>query len=208
MYVFRDLVGAEAVVATARGPDAGAMLRALGAFATGRDGYLAAAGHALRAVGCDAPVLGAEIAARVPDPSLRSLGVEIVRVRGATPPGRRSAVGVLLVRAGLLMRMLDEARTHLEPRRSGGVPTLRHQLVKASFADAHGAAERVVAEAPHRLDAPRPVCDARAHASLGRATTEAAKLMGGHGFLQGSLHSLELLSLALAAIHAPGKDAA
>ena len=45
-----------------------------------------------------------------------------------------------------------------------------------------------------------------AHQALTEATSDAAKLMGGHGFLLGNLNSIETLSLLIGGLFAPAAE--
>jgi hypothetical protein len=184
--------------------DAG--LVAFGFFVTGYVGYALIGGHAMRVPGGTAPLVGrdgpviADCAYAVPDPVLREIGVEWLRNGPVFPTGRRAEVGVLILRAGLLARILDRAFRHLEPRESGGQRTLQHQLVKACFVESFGAAEQVRQEAPHLLDPTLALDLPEMHRGLSSVTMKASKLMGGHGYLLGETNSIEFLSLCMSSI--------
>ena len=202
----------------ARTGTTGQGLVALGTFVTGRPCVVAQGGIALRCSGdSGTPVTdcaGTQLAVTGTLPGdvvLNALGVELVRTRIAELPraclARRLAVGTLVWRAGLMVRMLDLAHAHLSGRESNGQKTLQHQLVKATFTECHALAERTRHEAPHGLD-PALNWDLDAlDQGLGHATAQAAKLMGAHGFLRGSLNSLECLSLTLSALMTPRQQA-
>ena len=186
-------------------------LVALGTFVTGRASFVAQDSIALRRAGDDAtPLVDGEgnsltMTGKLPaDVVLEALGVEVIETRGGPTArlNRRLQIGGLVWRAGLLVRMLDTAFAHLYGRESNGQKTLQHQLVKSTFTECYALAERVRLEAPHGLLGPLYLDVEGLHAELGRATTKAAKLMGGHGFLRGGLNSLECLSLCTAAMFA------
>ena len=184
--------------------DAGLM--ALGFFATGHPGYVLIAGHAMRVPGSDAPLVGpdgpviAEFVQAVSDPVLRGIGVEWLYNGPVFPVDRRVEVGLLILRAGLLARILDRAYRHLEPRESGGQRILQLQLVRACFIESFGAADRLRMEAPQLLDPTLDLDLSAMHLDLSGVTMNASKLMGGHGYLLGETNSLEFLSLCLSSI--------
>jgi len=184
-------------------------LVALGDFVTGHACYLAHGGIALRALGdTDTEIRDAagnlvEVGRGVfQDHGLAALGVEAISLQGSAsvPLNQRALVGGLVWRAGLLLKMLDTSFAHLSGRVSGGQKTLQHQLVKATFTECFSIAEQVRLEAPLWLDSASSAEAAEMHEALTSATTRAAKLMGGHGYLRGSLNGLECLSLCLSAI--------
>src|SRR5262249_23955525 len=90
-----------------------------------------------------------------PDLVVSHLGLRIGRVSAPEPDGFRASLAVLAIRLGMLSRMLDMAYGHLKERLSFGRKTLSHQLVKATFAEVHGAVIRLRGE-----------LDLRAHRSL------------------------------------------
>ena len=186
-----------------------AALSGLGHFVSGQAGYAVYGGQAIRSIGSALPLVdrtgpvAAGGAATVPDPVLTAMGLEWVRLgSGGTAAGRtadrRMATGALVLRAGLLARILDRSYRHLEPRESGGQRVLQHQLVRACFVECFGAAEQMRLEAVYLLDESRAVDPAVLHKGLTSATMKAAKLMGGHGYLLGETNSVEFLSLCLA----------
>ncbi|WGW04526.1 acyl-CoA dehydrogenase family protein [Tropicibacter oceani] len=197
------------VITQARTRDAASGALALGQFVTGRPCHVALGGVYLRR--CDdneTPVLDSAgnplpVAGVVfPDPSLAVLGIEAVRLPGGPSMAldRRARVGAVLWRIGVLLKMLDTAFAHLSTRESGGQKTLQHQLVKATFTECFSLAEQLRLEAPHWLGAAEVPDLSDPHARLTAATCKAAKLMGGHGYLRGSLNSLECLSLCVSSL--------
>lgn len=183
-----------------------AALVALGFFVTGHAGYALIGGHAMRVPGSRTPLVGpdgpisAETGDVVPDPVLKAIGVEWLRGVPVYPVNQRARTGILILRAGLLARILDRSYAHLEPRESGGQRTLQHQLVRACFVESYGAAEQVRSEAAYLLDESLMLDLSEMHRSLTTATMKAAKLMGGHGYLLGETNSMEFLSLCLSSI--------
>jgi len=189
----------------ARTRDCAAGLRALGTFINGRPSYFANGEIALIGTGdTSVPVLnglGNVVSFEAPkdqDKALTALGLTLVRIPAAQATSdRRAQVSALIWRAGLLAKLLDTAFAHLSSRESGGQKTLQHQLVKASFTECFTASERVRTELPFFLDETNALDFDAEHKELSRLTTAAAKLMGGHGFLLGSLNSLETLSFVV-----------
>jgi hypothetical protein len=195
---------------TARRGTLDAALSGLGSFVSGQPGYAVFCGQAIRTIGSalplvrhDGPIAAAD-AATVPDPVLTAMGLEWVRLGRSDAVGRRTdrraATGALVLRSGLLARILDRSYRHLEPRESGGQRVLHHQLVRACFVECFGAAEQMRLEAGYLLDEACSVDPAVLHKGLTSATMKAAKLMGGHGYLLGETNSIEFLSLCLAGI--------
>jgi hypothetical protein len=190
-----------------RNADFSSMLVELGAFTTGYPGYLVHRGQSLREVGSKVPMIDTMgnalvgSARIVPDPVLSALGLEWSLVQNQRELTRRGIVGALIVRAGLLVRILDRSFRHLQDRESGGQKTLQHQLVKASFVEGFDQAERIRLEAVSLLDETVAIEFDRLHRALSGATMKAAKLMGGHGFLLGEANTLEFLSLCLTALY-------
>lgn len=190
-----------------RSADFSSMLVELGAFTTGYPGYLVHRGQSLREAGSKVPMIDTMGNALVgdtrivPDPVLGALGLEWSHLQNYRGLTRRGIVGVLVVRAGLLVRILDRSFRHLQDRESGGQKTLQHQLVKASFVEAFDRAERIRLEAVSLLDETIEIDFDGEHQALSRATVKAAKLMGGHGFLLGEVNTLEFLSLCLTALY-------
>lgn len=194
--------------------DAASALVALGTFVTGRPCFVAQGGVALRGLGdtetpvcCSAgnPVQIETVLSS--DPALAALGVEAVAVSGHdSPADLRALVGGLVWRAGLMLRMLDAAFSHLSHRESGGQKTLQHQLVKATFTECFALSEQIRLEAPHWLDGKgRSEIEINGD-RLSVATTKASKLMGGHGYLHGSLNALECLSFCVSSLMAKTTD--
>jgi hypothetical protein len=205
-----------------RGLPPAASLQVLGRFALGRNCHIAAGGIVLRAAGdretpvfdrFGQPVTVSRILPR--DRAIAALGIDMLEVAqgdvgAATPAGDRVAlltdVGALVFRGALLTRMLGLAFAHLETRESGGQRTLQLPLVKATFTACASLADRNLREAARHLEGMPGLDLAAAHQVLTEATSDAAKLMGGHGFLLGSLHSIETLSLLIGGLFAPAAE--
>lgn len=192
---------------TVRSNDLVTGLMSLGEFATGRSGFLVNCGHCLRGKGrtddC-VDMFGASVKGIVEvtrDRALDSLGLEWAHGAGQQPLGRRAAVSVIVLRAGILAKMLDRAYNHLAGRESDGRKTLQHQLVKAAFVESHGMIERIRHEARSLLNDEAVIDLARVHGDVSRLTGQASKLMGGHGYLLGELNSLEIASLCVTTIY-------
>ena len=115
-------------------------------------------------------------------------------------------VASFAARLGLLSQILAMSWTHLSTRKSFGVKTTRHQLVKADFADLSSQTEGLLLQWQMRLAA-QDFADPEAdHWQITMLTNRAEKLMGGHGYLSGSAHSLSYLSMMIYSLY--GKNAA
>ena len=190
-------------------------LRLLGTLCTGRPAYLALGGFAIHASGAEIadpgqPEAPVTVLAALDDQTLHVWGLHFSQV---TPPADPHAglpqlrPAVIALRLGLLLHCLDMAFLHLEGRESFGQKLLHHQLMKALFANINAEAQRMLDE----LRLPRAWADAAALQAMQQAISHqfrhAAKLMGGHGFLEGRCHALEFLSTLLAAMVAPQAEA-
>lgn len=206
-----------------RGLAPAASLQVLGRFALGRNCYIAAGGIVLRAAGdretpvfdrLGRPVTVSRILPR--DRAIAALGIEMLEVvqTEATPHDIAAVdrvrlltgVGALVFRGALLTRMLGLAYAHLETRESGGQRTLQLPLVKATFTECASLADRTLREASRHLEGMPGLDLLAAHQALTEATSDAAKLMGGHGFLLGNLNSIETLSLLIGGLFAPAAE--
>ncbi|MFJ4389520.1 hypothetical protein [Pseudomonas soli] len=104
-------------------------------------------------------------------------------------------------RLGLLMRMLDMSWAHLSSRRSFGVKTTRHQLIKAEFADLSSQCSLLVSQWEIR-SAEQDFQDVEEdHWQITLLSNRAEKLMGGHGYLLGAAHTLAYLSMMFYSLH-------
>jgi hypothetical protein len=104
-------------------------------------------------------------------------------------------------RLGLLMRMLGMSWTHLSSRRSFGVKTTRHQLIKAEFADLSSQCSLLVSQWEIRSAAQDFQDVEEDHWQITLLTNRAEKLMGGHGYLLGATHTLAYLSMMFYSLH-------
>lgn len=188
-------------------PDAA--LRALGGLVAGRPAYLAIGGYAVHAADAEIfdparPEASPVVSHVIDGQTLAVWGLQLSQL---SPVGPQTAsvqgafvnAAVIALRLGLLMRCLDTAFLHLENRESFGQKLLHHQLMKARFATVNAEVQRCLDE----LTLPRATDDLPALQAMQRAVTaqfrQAAKLMGGHGFLEGRCHALEFLATVLAA---------
>lgn len=188
-------------------------LRALGGLVAGRPAYLVIGGYAVHAPDGElfdpalpeAPIAVVQVIDRqtlaiwgLQVSQLAPLGSQLAAEQGQALNASLNAA-VLALRLGLLMRCLDAAFLHLENRESFGQKLLHHQLMKARFATVNAEVQRCLDE----LTLPRAGQDLPALQAMQRAVTaqfrQAAKLMGGHGFLEGRCHALEFLATLLAA---------
>lgn len=138
------------------------------------------------------------------DPVLCALGLDLVRIdETVCCDPNVTAIPALMLRIGLLGRILDLAHTHLKGRVSFGKKTLSHQLVKVGFSDAYGTM-RLLSESAMQRDHTKNFAGlSDDHAELTKATLAAEKLMGGHGYLLHGTHPIGYLSTLLQAIYGP-----
>ncbi|RYJ11844.1 MULTISPECIES: hypothetical protein [Rahnella] len=132
--------------------------------------------------------------------SLQHTGKEII------PDDPIPLMASFAARLGLLSQIMAVSWKHLSARKSFGVKTTRHQLVKADFADLSSQTEVLLLQWQMRIamqDFADPEAD---HWQLTVLTNRAEKLMGGHGYLSGSTHSLSYLSMMIYSLY--GKTAA
>ncbi|QWA13211.1 hypothetical protein GTU79_11500 [Sodalis ligni] len=114
-------------------------------------------------------------------------------------------IASVAARIGLLMRVLEMSWRHLSTRKSFGIKTTRHQLVKAEFADISSQAGLLLLQWRMRLaigDFEGVEAD---HWHITVLTNRAEKLMGGHGYLLGATHTLSYLSMMIYSLY--GKTA-
>lgn len=110
-------------------------------------------------------------------------------------------IGCVAARLGLLMRILDKSWAHLSVRRSFGVKTTRHQLIKAEFADLSSQCSQLLVQWRMRIAA-QDFNDAEEDQwQITQLTNRAEKLMGGHGYLLGATHTLSYLSMMLYSLY-------
>lgn len=185
-----------------------AALASLGKASFGQAGSPACQGAAIHApglqvIGADARPVAPAALTVAPDPVLDALELQLVQVNAPCSPPDAAAIPAIMLRVGLLGRILDLAHAHLKGRVSMGAKTLSHQLVKVGFADAY-ATMRLVSETTQlRLESGDLTGLAEDHERLTAATVEAEKLMGGHGYLIGGTHPVGYLSMLLHVIYGP-----
>lgn len=121
---------------------------------------------------------------------LKFLGGEQLAVAGDT-----SMTASVAARLGLLTRMLNVSWTHLSERRSFGMKTTRHQLIKADFADLSSQCSLLMLQWEMRIAAQDFQDTEDDHWQITQLTNRAEKLMGGHGYLLGATHTLSYLSM-------------
>lgn len=201
------LINADPKTAAQNGHYADA-LAAIGNAVTGVTGYLAA--HQFALVGAQPyPVIDAMGAVQTTltdiedDGVLGAMGLRLVHVpHAADPAPYAAALPALQMRLGLLNHMLQTAHTHLKPRKSFGVKTLHHQLVKADFGDASGALILLQAKCDYRLRTGDAAGLPDDHATLSAVELQSEKLMGGHGYLSGGTHEIGYLSMLVRGLYA------
>jgi hypothetical protein len=186
----------------------GPALASLGACAFGRQGAPLCHGMAIISDDCTAfaadhsPIAGPAFDI-LDDPVLSAMGLHLITSDAPSCNADSLALPALLLRVGLLGRILDLAHGHLKSRVSMGKKTLSHQLVKASFSDAYSVMRLCVETAGLRHQTGDMAGLDFDHARLTTATLEAEKLMGGHGYLIGGTHQWGYVSMLLQAIYGP-----
>jgi hypothetical protein len=136
-----------------------------------------------------------------PDLVINHLGLSIGQVSAIEPDRFTTSLAILAIRLGILSRILDMAYVHLKDRVSFGQKTLSHQLVKATFADVHGAVVRLNEQMRLRADRALSVGLLDDHCAVTEFNNKAEKLMGGHGYLLTGTHSLSYLSMLLFSVY-------
>ncbi|MBU9849110.1 hypothetical protein J1788_03315 [Rahnella aceris] len=111
-------------------------------------------------------------------------------------------------RLGLLSQILAMSWKHLSARKSFGIKTTRHQLVKADFADLSNQTDLLLLQWQMRVTAQDYADPEADHWQITELTNRAEKLMGGHGYLSGSTHSLSYLSMMIYSLYGKAADAA
>ncbi len=139
----------------------------------------------------------------VEDPVLAALGLRLIAVEAPGLDPKAVALPALMLRVGLLGRILDLAHDHLKGRVSMGKKTLTHQLVKVGFADGFAAMRLASDLAMLRSETGDLSGLMQDHAGLGQATLAAEKLMGGHGYLIGGTHPVGYVSMLVQSIYGP-----
>ncbi|MEZ8273216.1 acyl-CoA dehydrogenase family protein [Vibrio splendidus] len=127
-----------------------------------------------------------------------NLGLKVVRVNGDShKTGNALALVSAIVRLGLVSRILDMSYEHLNQRKSFGQKTTRHQLIKASFSDIFGDITQLKQQLNYRVSVNDFEGLECVHENLTRLLNQAEKLMGGHGFMLGSTHTISYLAMLL-----------
>ncbi|MCU1748595.1 hypothetical protein [Pseudomonas sp. 6D_7.1_Bac1] len=131
------------------------------------------------------------------DRVLASLGLDLQYLGGerTIAADDTQLIASIAARLGLLMRMLGMSWTHLSARRSFGMKTTRHQLIKAEFADVNSQCSLLVSQWEMRTAAGDFQDAEEDHWQITLLTNRAEKLMGGHGYLLGATHTLSYLSM-------------
>jgi hypothetical protein len=186
----------------------GSALMALGEAVSGVPGFLISDGFVVYDRAARGPIVcgdGTRIAAAqlvdYPDPVMDHLGLCIGQVSAGEADKVSASLAVLAIRLGVLSRMLDMAYVHLKDRVSFGQKTLSHQLVKATFAEVHGAVVRLNEQTRLRADSSLWVGLREDHCEVTEFNGKAEKLMGGHGYLLTGTHSLSYLSMLLFSVY-------
>jgi hypothetical protein len=186
----------------------GDALVAFGEAVTGAPGFLISNGFVLYQrdrgtplVGGDGSVIDPSHLVDCPDLVVDHLGLSIGQVSAAEPDTFTASLAILAIRLGIVSRILDMAYVHLKDRVSFGQKTLSHQLVKATFADVHGAVVRLSEQMRLRADQSLSVGLIDDHCVVSDFNSKSEKLMGGHGYLLTGTHSLSYLSMLLFSIY-------
>ncbi|EJM65179.1 hypothetical protein PMI30_03331 [Pseudomonas sp. GM50] len=137
------------------------------------------------------------------DRVLASLGLDLQYLGGeqAIAADDTPLIVSVAARLGLLMRMLGMSWTHLSARRSFGVKTTRHQLIKTEFADVSSQCSQLVLQWEMRIAAQDFQDAEEDHWQITLLTNRAEKLMGGHGYLLGATHTLSYLSMMIYSLY-------
>jgi alkylation response protein AidB-like acyl-CoA dehydrogenase len=186
----------------------GNVLLALGEAVSGVPGFLVANGFVIYDRAARGPFVcgdGTRMAAAqlvdYPDPVMDHLGLGIAQASAGEAGKVCASLAVLAIRLGILSRMLDMAYGHLKDRVSFGQKTLSHQLVKATFAEVHGAVVRLNEQTRLRADESLWMGLREDHCEVTEVNGKAEKLMGGHGYLLTGTHSLSYLSMLLFSVY-------
>jgi len=131
------------------------------------------------------------------DPVLATFGLAMSKIASRDTDAAHFArvdQTIVALRLGLLAKALDQAFLHLEHREAFGQKLLHHQLIKARFAQSGALITRLLEElrlvSGHNL----PCDTTRMQDAISHHFSQCSKLMGGHGYLAGSINSLEYLS--------------
>jgi hypothetical protein len=183
-------------------------LAAFGEAVTGTSGFLICNGFAIyhcapgaSLVDGDGAVIDSAEVVDCPDPVMDHLDLSIAKTAAREPDSFKAALAILAIRLGILARILDMAHAHLKDRVSFGQKTLSHQLVKATFAEVHGAIVRLSEQMRLRADRVLSAGLFDDHCVVTEFNNKAEKLMGGHGYLLSGTHSLSYLSMLLFSIY-------
>jgi alkylation response protein AidB-like acyl-CoA dehydrogenase len=183
-------------------------LRAMGEAVSGVAGFLVCNRFVIHdraaiglVVGADGKAIAPTGLVDYPDPVLDHLGLSVGQTTANDAAGPNVSVAALAIRLGILSRMLDMAYAHLKNRVSFGQKTLSHQLVKAAFADVHGAVVRLNEQMRLRARESIWVGLRDDHCEVTESSGKAEKLMGGHGYLLTGTHSLSYVSTMLFSVY-------
>jgi hypothetical protein len=186
----------------------GSALIALGESVSGSPGFLLVNDFVIYDRSVGGPIVrsdGGRIAVSrlldCPDPVMNYLGLCIGQASAVDGDAAVASLAALAIRLGILSRMLDMAYVHLKGRVSFGQKTLSHQLVKATFAEVHGAVVRLKEQMHLRANRSVWVGLREDHCELTTFNGKAEKLMGGHGYLLTGTHSLSYLSMLLFSVY-------
>jgi hypothetical protein len=186
----------------------GEALMSFGDAVTDAPGFLICNGFVVHQRDCGTPIVGGDGTVIHPanvvdclDLVVNYLGLCIGQVSAAEPDRFTTSLAILAIRLGILSRILDMAYVHLKDRVSFGQKTLSHQLVKATFADVHGAVVRLSEQMRLRADRSLSLGLVNDHCVVSDYCSKAEKLMGGHGYLLSGAHSLSYLSMLLFSIY-------
>ncbi|UYK98829.1 acyl-CoA dehydrogenase family protein [Pantoea stewartii] len=137
------------------------------------------------------------------DPVLQELGLYLASA--VAQPNNRvdhyQTLSAVAARLGLLARMLAVSWQHLSSRKSFGVKTTKHQLVKAEFADVSNHIDAMLMQWQLRIAQEDFAGVEEDHWQISVLSNRAEKLMGGHGYLLGNTHSLSYLSMMIYSLY-------
>jgi hypothetical protein len=138
------------------------------------------------------------------DRVLKALDIVLCRINAPAEDENATSVApfiAIAARLGLLQRILAMSWHHLSGRKSFGIKTTKHQLVKAEFAELSNQSDLLCQQWLLRLRSNDNQDTDEDHWQITVMTNRAEKLMGGHGYLLGASHSFSWLSMMMYSVY-------